>query len=248
MEVAGAKVMLCLFAHPEACQRAWLLPHLRRNERKSGFFPVYGMAIALWLPDINFCGFVPSSWRGGSDPGFALDLWMIRNSIAVLLLGGLWGVAGGALAGAECQQGERLALSCSTAMGADQIVLCWSDSRARLSFQGINVIARLADVSAITAPDWAASTLLEGHLQYEVFHSDPIAGLNLYQNNSKIGTLLCDPGSVVQALDDFNAASVRAPVHGSSRGVGGLKLREPVADATAQYPAVAQYRGGAQGG
>lgn len=115
------------------------------------------------------------------------------------------------LAGAACLDGETQALSC-TVNGAE-VTLCWADE-ARLILDGREVRVPLGDVVAMDAPDWTASTLRAGNEQFEVFHADGVAGVTLYENNQTSGSLMCDAGSVTQALSDMNKAAVMAPSSG----------------------------------
>lgn len=115
------------------------------------------------------------------------------------------------LAQAACLDGEIEALSC-TANGA-AVTLCWADE-ARLVLDGREVRVPLGDVMAMDAPDWTASTLMAGDEQFEVFHADGVAGVTLYENNQTTGSVICDAGSVTQALSDLNNAAVMAPSSG----------------------------------
>lgn len=115
------------------------------------------------------------------------------------------------MAGAACLDGETQALSC-TANGAE-VTLCWA-GEARLVLDGREVRVPLGDVMAMDAPNWTASTLLIGDEQFEVFHADGVAGVTLYENNQTTGSVMCDAGSVTQALSDLNNAAVMAPSSG----------------------------------
>lgn len=115
------------------------------------------------------------------------------------------------MAGAACLDDETQALSC-TANGA-AVALCWADE-ARLVFDGREVRVPLGDVVAMDAPDWTASTLLAGDEQFEVFHADGVAGVTLYQDDRTTGSVICDAGSVTQALSDLNKVAVMAPSSG----------------------------------
>lgn len=115
------------------------------------------------------------------------------------------------LAQATCLEGETEALSC-TANGAP-VTLCWADA-ARLTLEGREVRVPLGDVAAMDAPDWNASTLSAEGEQFEVFHADGVAGVTIYENGSKTGMVMCDAGSVAQALPELNRAAIMAPSSG----------------------------------
>lgn len=115
------------------------------------------------------------------------------------------------LAQAVCLDGETNALSC-TANGAP-VVLCWAQD-ARLVIGEREVRVPLGDVMAMDAPDWTASTLTTDGAQFEVFHADGVAGVTLYKDNHDTARVMCDAGSVTQALSDLNKAAIMAPSSG----------------------------------
>lgn len=115
------------------------------------------------------------------------------------------------IASAACLEGETQALFC-TANGAE-VSLCWADD-VRLNLDGKEVSVPLGDVVALDAPDWTASTLVAEDEKFEVFHADGVAGVTIYENGLSTQSIMCDAGSVTQALTEMNNAAIFAPSSG----------------------------------
>lgn len=120
-----------------------------------------------------------------------------------------------ALGHADCLPGETPALSCALS-GGGHLSLCWSPQQARLTYDkkpGLpaEISVPLGDVTGLTAPDWASSTLRGQGASYEVYLSGQAGGMNQIQDGGSTSSFTCTFGTVNGSLAALNDAAIYAP-------------------------------------